>query len=238
MITNNKSDLKIYETTLSHHKDNKLEAGYKKQDYEKNIKEDQSNDINVSVYNNIRTQVNSIDYQQRNIQEKISLIQSEQIKISQIENSLEQAKKAYMQEINNENKEQSKYKDAIKDFVKQIDNIKKDFQGNDDREHKENKADYIYLDKDITGYKTIDIINNTLREITSIKAKLSESKARLISLDQMIEGVKAKIKNKESYTEDYLDIIKYTKEIILTNPSKYMNSHNNIISDIVIDIFT
>jgi hypothetical protein len=243
MIINDKLDIKIYETELLIHKDNKIEAEYKNRYSEKDKKEDESKEANISVYNNIRMQVSTIDCQQRNIQDKISLIQSEEIKINQIENSLQQAKKVYMEAIKNESKEESEYQNIIKDFVKQVSSIKKDLQDNNDKSQKEdkhegNKTDYIYLDKDITDYKTIDSINNTLREISNIKTKLSESKANLISLEQMMKEVKAKIKNKESYTENYLEIIKYTKEIILTNPSKYMNSHNNIISDIVIDIFT
>jgi DNA repair exonuclease SbcCD ATPase subunit len=243
MITNDKPDVKMYETKLSYYKDNKLDVEYKKIDYEKNTTKDKSRDTNVNLYNNIRIQVSSIDSQQRNIQDKISLIQFEQIKINQIESSLRKAKEVYMEAIKNENKNESEYKNIIKHFVKQVNNIQQELQDGKDKSHKENKnkqntLNYIYLDNDITEYQNIDIINNTLREIYNIKTKLSESKANLISLEQMIEGVKAKIKNKESYTEDYLDIIKYTKDVILTNPSKYMNFQNNIISDIVVDIFT
>ena len=248
MIINNKLDLKIYEVNLSNNKDsklgpeNKLEPEYKNVDFEKDTKEDKNADINHNVYNSIRIQVNMMDYQQRSIQEKISLIQAEELKINQIENSLRKAKEIYMQSIQNKSKEESEYKNIIKDFVKQVSNKEKrledkNYKLNKENEYNQNKQEHTDLNSDFTEYNNINDINSALREIANIKTKLAESKDKLSSLENMIENVKAKIKNEENYIEDYIEVIKYTKEFILINPSRYMNSQNNIINDMVLNIF-
>lgn len=239
MSINNKSDIKIYSTELLPPKGNKTEAEHKKIDSDKGKKEDKNSDININVYNNIRIQISTIDYQQRNIQEKISLIQAEELKINQIENSLRKAKEIYMESIKNKSKEESKYKNIIKDFVNQASNIEqwlegKNYKLNKENEYNQTKQEYVYLNNE---YKGIDDINNALREIANIKTKLTESKDKLVSLAQMIENVKVKIKNEENYIEDYIEVIKYTKEAVLINPSEHMKFQNNIINDMVLKIF-
>ena len=66
---------------------------------------------NQDIYKTIRKKASIINSDQRNIQDKISLIQAQEQKISQIENTLKYARKEYEQAIKSEKKEEVKQND-------------------------------------------------------------------------------------------------------------------------------
>ena len=63
---------------------------------------------NQDIYKTIRKKASIINSDQRNIQDKISLIQAQEQKISQIENTLKYARKEYEQAIKSEKKNKNK----------------------------------------------------------------------------------------------------------------------------------
>ena len=79
---------------------------------------------NQDIYKTIRKKASIINSDQRNIQDKISLIQAQEQKISQIENTLKYARKEYEQAIKSEKKEEVKQKIKIRQLSNKIDNLK------------------------------------------------------------------------------------------------------------------
>ena len=85
---------------------------------------------NQDIYKTIRKKASIINSDQRNIQDKISLIQAQEQKISQIENTLKYARKEYEQAIKSEKKEEVKQKIKIRQLSNKIDNLKNQSQEN------------------------------------------------------------------------------------------------------------
>ena len=79
---------------------------------------------NQDIYATIRTKANIISLDQRNIQDKISLIQSQEQKIETIENTLKYTKNEYVQAIQNGKKEEVKQRIKIKQLSSQINDLK------------------------------------------------------------------------------------------------------------------
>ena len=178
---------------------------------------------NQDIYKTIRKKASIINSDQRNIQDKISLIQAQEQKISQIENTLKYARKEYEQAIKSEKKEEVKQK------------IKKN-----QSQEKQSKIEEINNDKE--NYledeeKIINRINELLEKISNSKSQMSQYKAELIALSQQIESDKAKIKVQESELQKNLEDSDYIINNISISNYNYSNKNGNISTGIIIDIY-
>lgn len=189
---------------------------------------------NQDIYRTIRKKASIINSDQRNIQDKISLIQAQEQKISQIENTLKYARKEYEQAIKSEKKEEVKQKIKIRQLSNKIDNLKNQSQ------EKQSKIEEINNDKEIYSEdeeKIINRINELLEKISNSKSQMSQYKAELIALSQQIESNKAKIKVQESEFQKNLEDSDYIINNISISNYNYSNKNGNISTGIIIDIY-
>ena len=189
---------------------------------------------NQDIYKTIRKKASIINNDQRNIQDKISLIQAQEQKISQIENTLKYARKEYEQAIKSEKKEEVKQKIKIRQLSNKIDNLKNQSQ------EKQSKIEEINSDKE--NYledeeKIINRINELLEKISNSKSQMSQYKAELIALSQQIESNKTKIKVQESELQKNLEDSDYIINNISISNYNYSNKNGNISTGIIIDVY-
>ena len=120
---------------------------------------------NQDIYKTIRKKASIINSDQRNIQDKISLIQAQEQKISQIENTLKYARKEYEQAIKSEKKEEVKQKIKIRQLSNKIDNLKNQSQEKQSKIEEINNDKEIYLEDE---EKIINRINELLEKISNL----------------------------------------------------------------------
>lgn len=189
---------------------------------------------NQDIYKTIRKKASIINSDQRNIQDKISLIQAQEQKISQIENTLKYARKEYEQAIKSEKKEEVKQKIKIRQLSNKIDNLKNQSQEKQSKIEEINNDKEIYLEDE---EKIINRINELLEKISNSKSQMSQYKAELIALSQQIESDKAKIKVQESELQKNLEGSDYIINNISISNYNYSNKNGNISTGIIIDIY-
>ena len=189
---------------------------------------------NQDIYKTIRKKASIINSDQRNIQDKISLIQAQEQKISQIENTLKYARKEYEQAIKSEKKEEVKQKIKIRQLSNKIDNLKNQSQEKQSKIEEINNYKEIYLEDE---EKIINRINELLEKISNSKSQMSQYKAELIALSQQIESNKTKIKVQESELQKNLEDSDYIINNISISNYNYSNKNGNISTGIIIDIY-
>lgn len=189
---------------------------------------------NQDIYKTIRKKASIINSDQRNIQDKISLIQAQEQKISQIENTLKYARKEYEQAIKSEKKEEVKQKIKIRQLSNKIDNLKNQSQEKQSKIEEINNDKEIYLEDE---EKIINRINELLEKISNSKSQMSQYKAELIALSQQVESDKAKIKVQESELQKNLEDSDYIINNISISNYNYSNKNGNISTGIIIDIY-
>lgn len=189
---------------------------------------------NQDIYKTIRKKASIINSDQRNIQDKISLIQAQEQKISQIENTLKYARKEYEQAIKSEKKEEVKQKIKIRQLSNKIDNLKNQSQEKQSKIEEINNDKENYLEDE---EKIINRINELLEKISNSKSQMSQYKAELIVLSQQIESDKAKIKVQESELQKNLEDSDYIINNISISNYNYSNKNGNISTGIIIDIY-
>lgn len=189
---------------------------------------------NQDIYKTIRKKASIINSDQRNIQDKISLIQAQEQKISQIENTLKYARKEYEQAIKSEKKEEVKQKIKIRQLSNKIDNLKNQSQEKQSKIEEINNYKENYLEDE---EKIINRINELLEKISNSKSQMSQYKAELIALSQQIESDKAKIKVQESELKKSLEDSDYIINNISISNYNYSNKNGNISTGIIIDIY-
>lgn len=189
---------------------------------------------NQDVYQTIRKKASIISSDQRNIQDKISLIQAQEQKISQIEDTLKYARKEYEQAIKSEKKEEVKQKIKIRQLSNKIDNLKNQSQEKQDKieEITNDKENYLEDEE-----KIIDRINELLEKISTSKSQMSQYKAELIALSQQIQSNEAKIKVQENELQKNLDDSNYIINNISISSYNYSNKNGNISTGIIIDVY-
>lgn len=189
---------------------------------------------NQDIYRTIRKKASIINSDQRNIQDKISLIQAQEQKISQIENTLKYARKEYEQAIKSEKKEEVKQKIKIRQLSNKIDNLKNQSQEKQSKIGEINNDKENYLEDE---EKIINRINELLEKISNSKSQMSQYKAELIALSQQIESNKTKIKVQESELQKNLEDSDYIINNISISNYNYSNKNGNISTGIIIDIY-
>lgn len=189
---------------------------------------------NQDIYKTIRKKASIINSDQRNIQDKISLIQAQEQKISQIENTLKYARKEYEQAIKSEKKEEVKQKIKIRQLSNKIDNLKNQSQEKQSKIGEINNDKENYLEDE---EKIINRINELLEKISNSKSQMSQYKAELIALSQQIESDKAKIKVQENELQKNLEDSDYIINNISISNYNYSNKNGDISTGIIIDIY-
>lgn len=190
--------------------------------------------INQDIYATIRTKANIISSDQRGIQDKISLIQSQEQKIETIENTLKYTKNEYVQAIQNSKKEEVKQKIKIKQLSSQINDLKNQSNNKESKreERNDNKEEYLQDEE-----KIVSRINEILQKINTVKSRILQYKSELIALSQEIQSNKAKIKMQENELQKHLDDSDYIINGVSINKYDYVDLKGNISTGIIIDIY-
>lgn len=227
IITGEKVYLKSYDKKMSNelNLDNKVSELKKIQDELENPKVNRKNGkmTNNDSYKSIRNKASVLKNDSRNIQDKISLIQVQEQNVDNMEVALKQAKTYYLQELKNGKTEEAKEKIKIRKIQKQINDINEEY-----------KTEIIEI-KD--SQKVLDTLNIAFKRINDIKGKLSQYKARLLSLEALVEENKNKLEKAERVIENsHVYEYEISKESIL-NASKYIFIEGDMNMGIIIDIF-
>lgn len=189
---------------------------------------------NQDIYATIRAKANIISSDQRDIQDKISLIQSQEQKIETIENILKYTKNEYVQAIQNGKKEEVKQRIKIKQLSSQINDLKNQSSNKESKIEEVNNYKEEYLQDE---EKIVSIINEILQKINIVKSRILQYKSELIALSQEIQSNKAKIKMQENELQKHLDDSDYIINGVSINKYDYVDLKGNISTGIIIDIY-
>ena len=189
---------------------------------------------NQDIYATIRAKANIISSDQRDIQDKISLIQSQEQKIETIENILKYTKNEYVQAIQNGKKEEVKQRIKIKQLSSQINDLKNQSSNKESKIEEVNNYKEEYLQDE---EKIVSRINEILQKINIVKSRILQYKSELIALSQEIQSNKAKIKMQENELQKHLDDSDYIINGVSINKYDYVDLKGNISTGIVIDIY-
>ena len=161
-------------------------------------------DNNINVKNNIndnnsciaitriKRKVSTMNYQQRELQERISHIQTQEAKIYEMEKALENAKYSYSENLKNEKKEFLNIKVKIKKLAKKEDELEN--KSNQEISNKSTNNQY-------ENEKVISVIEDTLRKIEKVKSQISVYKSKLMYLEQSVENAMSKLESSKDLIE-------------------------------------
>ena len=176
------------------------------------------NDNNSSnTITRITRKASTMNYQQRQLQERISDIQIQEAKIYEMEKALENAKYSYSERLKNEKKETSNIKVKINQLAKQ----EGELQLKSNEEVKTNNKN----DKQ-EEQKEISIIEETLKKIEQVKNQISIYKSKLMSLEHSVEKAVSKLESSKELIEK--DFIK--------DELGFISIENNVETGIIINI--
>ena len=162
----------------------------------KNQNINQINNKDDSISSNsimrIKRKASTMNGKQRELQNHISDIQTQEAKIEELEKTLENAKSLYYEKLKNEKKESSDIKIKIKQLAKQEEEL--NLKNEEDVKIKKdnNKQD---------DEKIILVIEKTLEKIEQVKNKISIYKSKLMALEDSVDKAVSKL----SFSKDLID---------------------------------
>lgn len=162
---------------------------------QQNIKIDNKDDSNSSnTITKIKRKSSAMNYQQRELQNRISDIQIQESKIYEMEKALESAKYSYSEKLKNEKKESSNIKIKINQLTKKEDELES--KSNEDINNKGEQYE---------NQKVISILEDTLKKIQQVKNQISMYKSKLMSLEHNIDQAVSKLESsKELIEKDFI----------------------------------
>lgn len=227
IIIGEKAYLKSYDPKMDQGSNMQSEISklVKMQNDDKNntkIQRKENKNTNNDIYKNIKNKASILNKDQRNIQEKISLIQVQEQKVGDMENTLKQVKSTYLQAIQNGKQEETKQKIKIKKVLKEVDDLNNEY---------ESEQGYIRGDENI-----LNVVNEALKKINYIKNKLSQYKAKLLSLESEVDRNEREISSTEKSIEISIESEEYINERIIINPLDFIFIEGSIDSGMIINI--
>lgn len=164
---------------------------------QQNAKTYNKDNNSLNNINKIKRKVNIMNYNQRELQNRISDIQVQEAKIDEMEKTLQNAKNIYSENIKNEKKESSNIKVKIKQLAKKEDEL--NFKSYEEIKSKN-------TDNKLEDGRTISIIEETLKKIEQVKNKISIYKTKLMILEYSVDKAVSKLySNKDSIHKDFIN---------------------------------
>ena len=164
---------------------------------QQNINNDENDNNSSSTVTRIKRKASTMNYQQRQLQERISDIQVQEAKIDEMEKTLQNAKNIYSENIKNEKKESSNIKVKIKQIAKKEDEL--NFKSYEEINSKN-------TDNKLEDERIISIIEETLKKIEQVKNKISIYKTKLMILEYSVDKAVSKLySNKDSIHKDFIN---------------------------------
>lgn len=147
--------------------------------------------------NKIKRKVNIMNYNQRELQSRISDIQVQEAKIDEMEKTLQNAKNIYSENIKNEKKESSNIKVKIKQLAKKEDEL--NFKSYEEINSKN-------TDNKLEDERIISIIEETLKKIEQVKNQIAIYKSKLMILEDSVDKAVSKLSsNKDCIQKDFIN---------------------------------
>ena len=164
---------------------------------QQNAKTYNKDNNSLNNINKIKRKVNIMNYNQRELQNRISDIQVQEAKIDEMEKTLQNAKNIYSENIKNEKKESSNIKVQIKQLAKKEDEL--NFKSYEEINSKN-------TDNKLEDERIISIIEETLKKIEQVKNKISIYKTKLMILEDSVDKAVSKLSsNKDSIQKDFIN---------------------------------
>ena len=164
---------------------------------QQNAKTYNKDNNSLNNINKIKRKVNIMNYNQRELQNRISDIQVQEAKIDEMEKTLQNAKNIYSENIKNEKKESSNIKVKIKQLAKKEDEL--NFKSYEEIKSKN-------TDNKLEDERTISIIEETLKKIDQVKNQIAIYKSKLMILEDSVDKAVSKLSsNKDSIQKDFIN---------------------------------
>lgn len=164
---------------------------------QQNAKTYNKDNNSLNNINKIKRKVNIMNYNQRELQNRISDIQVQEAKIDEMEKTLQNAKNIYSENIKNEKKESSNIKVKIKQLAKKEDEL--NFKSYEEINSKN-------TDNKLEDERTISIIEETLKKIDQVKNQIAIYKSKLMILEDSVDKAVSKLSsNKDSIQKDFIN---------------------------------
>ena len=164
---------------------------------QQNAKTYNKDNNSLNNINKIKRKVNIMNYNQRELQNRISDIQIQEAKIEEMEKTLQDAKNIYSENIKDEKKESSNIKVKIKQLAKKEDEL--NFKSYEEINSKN-------TDNKLEDERIISIIEETLKKIDQVKNKISIYKTKLMILEDSVDKAVSKLySNKDSIHKDFIN---------------------------------
>ena len=164
---------------------------------QQNAKTYNKDNNSLNNINKIKRKVNIMNYNQRELQNRISDIQVQEAKIDEMEKTLQNAKNIYSENIKNEKKESSNIKVKIKQLAKKEDEL--NFKSYEEINSKN-------TDNKLEDERIISIIKETLKKIYQVKNQIAIYKSKLMILEDSVDKAVSKLSsNKDSIQKDFIN---------------------------------
>ncbi len=161
------------------------------------VKNNKNDNNSSTTITRMKRKASTMNYKQRELQERISDIQVQEAKIDEMEKTLQNAKNIYSENIKNEKKESSNIKVKIKQLAKKEDEL--NFKSYEEINSKN-------TDNKLEDERTISIIKETLKKIEQVKNKISIYKTKLMILEDSVDKAVSKLySNKDSIHKDFIN---------------------------------
>lgn len=164
---------------------------------QQNAKTYNKDNNSLNNINKIKRKVNIMNYNQRELQSRISDIQIQEAKIEEMEKTLQDAKNIYSENIKDEKKESLNIKVKIKQLAKKEDELNL-------KSYEEIKSKN--TDNKLEDERTISIIEETLKKIDQVKNQIAIYKSKLMILEDSVDKAVSKLSsNKDSIQKDFIN---------------------------------
>ena len=164
---------------------------------QQNAKTYNKDNNSLNNINKIKRKVNIMNYNQRELQNRISDIQVQEAKIDEMEKTLQNAKNIYSENIKNEKKESLNIKVKIKQLAKKEDEL--NFKSYEEINSKN-------TDNKLEDERIISIIEETLKKIDQVKNQIAIYKSKLMILEDSVDKAVSKLSsNKDSIQKDFIN---------------------------------
>ena len=164
---------------------------------QQNAKTYNKDNNSLNNINKIKRKVNIMNYNQRELQSRISDIQVQEAKIDEMEKTLQNAKNIYSENIKNEKKESSNIKVKIKQLAKKEDELNLKSYEEINSKNTDNKLE---------DERIISIIEETLKKIDQVKNQIAIYKSKLMILEDSVDKAVSKLSsNKDSIQKDFIN---------------------------------
>lgn len=176
----------------------------------------ESKTSNNDMYSNLKNKASIINRDKRHIQEKVSEIQTQQQKVENMEESLNQIKSYYLSTISKAKAKEEKEKVKVNKIQKEVDSLNNEYI---------TEVTELKESEDI-----IEAISLALDKINNVKSKLEHYKSKLVNLEYLVEKSKNELDLTQKKIEASID------DNIISNPLNFISISGDLNTGIIVDI--